>query len=91
VTIPDAYRGGSQEGKDIQNDLNNWGIAVNYPSSDLPLAIDGDIGPASQRVTSAFQVWANQAHNAGLAVDGLPGPETQNSLGDFGAITAGGF
>jgi hypothetical protein len=94
VAIPASYAATSQETQDVQNALNAWGIAVNFPSSDLPLATDGSFGPKSHRVTGAFQRWANNAKSAGLAEDGLPGSQTQTYLLDFapsGSFASGSY
>lgn len=39
-----------------------------------PGAVDGIFGPNSQTSMRAFQRWSNDQQEAGLSVDGLPGP-----------------
>lgn len=47
------------------------------PDSDMdPGGIDGIFGSNSQQAMKAFQRWANRWWDAGLDVDGWPGPES---------------
>lgn len=95
--IPQNFRPQSQETIDVQTALNNWANAVGFQGTSkeggalIPLATDGDFGSDTQMATAAFQSWANGVKNAGLTQDGLPGPDTQTYLLDWGSISSGGY
>lgn len=98
--IPGNYAAQSQETVAVQTALNNWASAVGFQASDssganfIPLKEDGLYGPNTRLVAGSFQAYANATKNAGLAVDGLAGPQTQTYLGDWATITkppSGGY
>lgn len=73
VTVSPATGQVTAAGTEAQCALQSWSA---HESISSPGTIDGIFGTNSQGSMKDFQAYMNDAYDAGLAVDGIPGPES---------------